>query len=136
MVVLAETAAMWRSLAAVGEVRLPWDIVENEKEVKMWFDMPGLACDGVKVMVEDDTLVICGEHKEDGAGGVDGGERVLLALLLWDAQVERVALEYPLLQNTSWEPVGNTLRHRFCNRFPQTETNSVSLRPRVFNPVS
>ena len=43
-------------------------------------------------MVEDDTLVICGEHKEDGAGGVDGGERVLLALLLWDAQVECVAL--------------------------------------------
>ena len=40
-----------------------------------------------------------------------------------------------LLENTPWEPVGNTLRHRFSNPFPQTETNGVSLRPRVFNPV-
>ena len=39
MVVLAETAAMRRSLAAVGEVCQPWDIVEDEKEVMMWFDM-------------------------------------------------------------------------------------------------
>ena len=29
---------MRRSLAAVGEVRQPWDIVEDE-EVMMWFDM-------------------------------------------------------------------------------------------------
>ena len=39
MVVPAETAAMRRSLAAVGEVRQLWDIVEDEKEVMMWFDM-------------------------------------------------------------------------------------------------
>ena len=74
MVVLAETAAMRRSLAAVGEVRQPWDIVEDEKEVKLRFDMPGLARDEVKVMVEDDTLVIRGEHKkEEGAEGDGDG---------------------------------------------------------------
>jgi len=58
--------------AGGGEVRLPWDIVEDKKEVKMRFDMPGLARDEVKVMVEDDTLVIRGEHKEEGAEGAGG----------------------------------------------------------------
>ena len=86
-----------RSPAAAGEVRLPWDIVEDEKEVKLRFDMPGLARDEVKVMVEDDTLVIRGEHKkEDSAEGADAGERgVLLAVLglpLRDAEEERAAL--------------------------------------------
>ncbi|CAL4930086.1 unnamed protein product [Urochloa decumbens] len=60
-----------RSPAAGGEMRLPWDIVEDEKEVKMRFDMPGLERDEVKVMVEDDTLVIRGEHKKEQ--GVEGG---------------------------------------------------------------
>ena len=64
--------------AATGEVRLPWDIVEDDKEVKMRFDMPGLARDEVKVMVEDDALIIRGEHKEEGddeaAEGGSGGD--------------------------------------------------------------
>jgi len=95
--ILAETEATRKSPAAASEVRLPWDIVEDEKEVKMRFDMPGLTRDEVKVMVEDDTLVIRGEHKkEDGAEGADAGERgVLLAVLglpLRDAEEERAAL--------------------------------------------
>ena len=68
-----------RSPAATGEVRLPWDIVEDDKEVKMRFDMPGLARDEVKVMVEDDALIIRGEHKEEegddeAAEGGSGGD--------------------------------------------------------------
>ena len=30
-----------------------------------------------------------------------------------------------LLENRLWEPVGKGLRHRFSNRFPQTETNGI-----------
>jgi HSP20 family protein len=57
---------------STGEVRLPWDIIEGDKEVNMRLDMPGLERDEVKVMVEDDTLVIRGEPKKEQGAEASG----------------------------------------------------------------
>uniref|UniRef100_A0A0D3FR22 SHSP domain-containing protein n=1 Tax=Oryza barthii TaxID=65489 RepID=A0A0D3FR22_9ORYZ len=75
-VTLGFPVALWRS-PATGKVRIcfgtSWMMTN---EVKIRFNMLGLSREDVKVMVEDNMLVIRGEHsKEDGegTGGSDDG---------------------------------------------------------------
>ncbi|XP_021734605.1 small heat shock protein, chloroplastic-like [Chenopodium quinoa] len=46
-------------------VRTPWNTTEDESEIRMWFDMPGLGAENIKVEVVDNMLVIRGD------GGID-----------------------------------------------------------------
>ncbi|CAM6072673.1 unnamed protein product [Sphagnum tenellum] len=50
-------------------VRPPWDVAEDKDAYHLRVDMPGLGKDDVKVMVEDGTLVIKGEHKAEEKEG-------------------------------------------------------------------
>ncbi|KAH9602197.1 hypothetical protein KSS87_005593 [Heliosperma pusillum] len=49
-------------------MRTPWNTTEDENEIRMWFDMPGLAAQDIDVNVVDNLLVIKGSEGEDAFG--------------------------------------------------------------------
>eukprot|EP00252_Welwitschia_mirabilis_P004675 TRINITY_DN1496_c1_g1_i2.p1 TRINITY_DN1496_c1_g1~~TRINITY_DN1496_c1_g1_i2.p1 ORF type:complete len:149 (+),score=39.18 TRINITY_DN1496_c1_g1_i2:212-658(+) len=56
-------------------MRAPWDMVEDENQVKVRLDMPGLSKEDVKVSVEDDNvLVIKGSQNRDEQGKDEADE--------------------------------------------------------------
>ncbi|XP_021734852.1 small heat shock protein, chloroplastic-like [Chenopodium quinoa] len=48
--------------------RKPCNTSENEREIRMWFDMPGLAAENIEVEVVDDLLIIKGNVDVDAFG--------------------------------------------------------------------
>lgn len=59
----------------MSEMRTPWDVMEDQNEFKMRFDMPGLSKEDVKVSVQDDMLIIKGEQKKDEGDDDAWGKR-------------------------------------------------------------
>lgn len=44
------------------------DVVENEKEIVLYFDLPGVDQKEVEVVVSEDRLTVSGERKNDNTG--------------------------------------------------------------------
>uniref|UniRef100_A0A0C9RM00 TSA: Wollemia nobilis Ref_Wollemi_Transcript_11629_915 transcribed RNA sequence n=1 Tax=Wollemia nobilis TaxID=56998 RepID=A0A0C9RM00_9CONI len=56
-----------------GELRKPWDAVEDKDALRLRVDMPGLGKEDVKVYAEENSLVIKGEAQSDAE--LDGSGR-------------------------------------------------------------
>lgn len=60
-----------RGMGASG-ARRGWDIKEKDDALYLRIDMPGLRREDVKLALEQDTLVIRGEGKDEDDGGEEG----------------------------------------------------------------
>ncbi|ESQ54783.1 hypothetical protein EUTSA_v10026232mg [Eutrema salsugineum] len=60
-----------RGMGASG-ARRGWDIKEKDDALYLRIDMPGLSREDVKLALEQDTLVIRGEGKDEDDGGEEG----------------------------------------------------------------
>ncbi|KAK9665171.1 hypothetical protein RND81_14G095200 [Saponaria officinalis] len=49
-------------------IRTPWNSAEDENEIRMWFDMPGLTAPGIDVNVVDHILIVKGTEGVDAFG--------------------------------------------------------------------
>ncbi len=58
-------ARPWRFLTTDDALRLPVDIAETENEIDIKAEMPGMNPNEVEITIQDDALVIRGEHREE-----------------------------------------------------------------------
>lgn len=86
-------------LGGVGEVCVLWDMMEDDNEIKMRFDMLGFLKEDVKVFVEEDMFVIKGEYKKEEGGNDVWGIRSFsfydIRFQLFDnCEVDKIKVEF------------------------------------------
>ncbi|KAL9225440.1 hypothetical protein vseg_001366 [Gypsophila vaccaria] len=60
---LTSTRAIGEDLRETSRFELtPWDYKEEANKIKMWFNMPGVAAQDIKVYVKDNKLFVQGKH--------------------------------------------------------------------------
>ena len=103
--------------------------------------------DGVllRCLDKEETKVLMGEIYEGVCGSHQSAYKMKWMIRrngnFWPTMLEDCFTYYKgcqgsLLENEHSKPVEEVLRHRFCNRYPQTETIGLRLGHRVFHPVS